>query len=76
MSIDPPYFNTTGGEVIYDLSKKLFFIFMHNGPTNPHWASMVGYGSFSLCVIHKEGMSPSSGDINRLMMIIVPQEKG
>jgi hypothetical protein len=23
---------------------------------------------FSLCVIHKEGLCPSSGDINRLMM--------
>jgi hypothetical protein len=28
----------------------------------------VGYGPFSLCVIHKEGLCPSSGDINRLMM--------
>jgi hypothetical protein len=37
-------------------------------PTNPHWAGVVGYGLFSLCVIHKEGMCPSSGDINRLMM--------
>jgi hypothetical protein len=26
-------------------------------------------GSFSLCVIHKEGLCPSSGDINRLMMM-------
>jgi hypothetical protein len=24
-------------------------------PTNPHWARVVGYGSFSFCVIHKEG---------------------
>jgi hypothetical protein len=23
-------------------------------PTNPHWARMVGYGPFSLYVIHKE----------------------
>jgi hypothetical protein len=38
--------------------------------TNPHWARMVGYGSFSLCVIYKEGLCPSSGDINRLMMMI------
>jgi hypothetical protein len=37
-------------------------------PTNLHWARVVGYGPFSLCVIHKEGLSPSSGDINRLMM--------
>jgi hypothetical protein len=28
-----------------------------------------GYGPFSLCVIYKEGLSPSSGNINRLMMI-------
>jgi hypothetical protein len=38
-------------------------------PTNPHWACMVGYGPFSLCVIHKEGLCPSRGDINGLMMM-------
>jgi hypothetical protein len=38
-------------------------------PTNPHWARVVGYGPFSLWVIHKEGLCPSSGDINRLMMM-------
>jgi hypothetical protein len=38
-------------------------------PTNPHCARVGGYDSFSLCVIHKEGMCPSSGDINRLMMM-------
>jgi hypothetical protein len=38
-------------------------------PTNPHWVRVVGYGPFSLCVIHKEGLCPSSGDINRLMMM-------
>jgi hypothetical protein len=38
-------------------------------PTNPHWARVVGYGPFSLCVIHKEGLCPSSGGINRLMMM-------
>jgi hypothetical protein len=32
----------------------------------------VGYGPFSLCVIHKEGLCPSSGNINRLMMMICP----
>jgi hypothetical protein len=26
---------------------------------------VVGYGPFSLCVIHKEGLCPNSGDINR-----------
>jgi hypothetical protein len=39
-------------------------------PTNPHWAGVVGYGPFSLCVIHKEGLCPSSGDINRLVMMM------
>jgi hypothetical protein len=28
----------------------------------------VGYGPFFLCVIHKEGLCSSSGDINGLMM--------
>jgi hypothetical protein len=28
----------------------------------------VGYSPFSLCVIHKEGQCPGSGEINRLMM--------
>jgi hypothetical protein len=37
-------------------------------PTNPHWAREVGYSPLSLYVIHKEGLYPSSGDINRLMM--------
>jgi hypothetical protein len=37
-------------------------------PTNLHWARVVGYGPFSLCVIHMEGLYLSSGDINRLMM--------
>jgi hypothetical protein len=37
--------------------------------TNPHWARVVGYGPLSLCVTHKEGLCPSSGGINRLMMI-------
>jgi hypothetical protein len=38
-------------------------------PTNPLWVRVVGYGPFSLCVIHKEGLCPNSGDINRLMMM-------
>jgi hypothetical protein len=38
-------------------------------PTN-HWAGVVGYGPFSLRVIHKEGLCRSSGDINRLMMMM------
>jgi hypothetical protein len=39
--------------------------------TNPLWARVVGYGPFSLCVIHNEGLCPSSGDIKRRMMIQV-----
>jgi hypothetical protein len=38
-------------------------------PTNLHWARVVGYNPFSLCVIYKEGLCPSSGNINRLMMM-------
>jgi hypothetical protein len=30
------------------------------------------YGPFSLCVIHKVGLCPSSGNFNRLMMMIKP----
>jgi hypothetical protein len=46
--------------------------------TNPHWALVVGCGVFSLFVIHKEGVCPCSGDIIRLMMMMVisqPQAK-
>jgi hypothetical protein len=39
-------------------------------PTNLHWTRVVGYGLFSLCVLNKEGLCPSSGDINRLMMMV------
>jgi hypothetical protein len=31
---------------------------------NPQWVRVVGYGPFSLCVIHKEGLCPSDGGIN------------
>jgi hypothetical protein len=34
-------------------------------------AWVVGYGPFSLCVIHKEVLCPSNGDINGLMMMII-----
>jgi hypothetical protein len=30
---------------------------------------VVGYGPFSLCVIHKEGLCLSSGGINRLINV-------
>jgi hypothetical protein len=39
-------------------------------PTNPHWARVVRYGPLSMCVIQKESLYPSSGDINRLMMMM------
>jgi hypothetical protein len=32
---------------------------------------VVGYGPFSLSVFHKEGLCPSSGDINRLTMMMM-----
>jgi hypothetical protein len=38
-------------------------------PTNPHWAHVVGFSPFSLCVFHKEGLCFSIGDINRPMMM-------
>jgi hypothetical protein len=42
-------------------------------PTNPHWARVVGYayGPFSLWVIHKEGLCPSNGDINWLLLMMM-----
>jgi hypothetical protein len=36
--------------------------------THKHWAHVVDYGPFSLCVIYKEGLCCSSGHINRLMI--------
>jgi hypothetical protein len=33
----------------------------------PLWTNVVGYGPFFLCVMHKEGLCPNNGDINRLM---------
>jgi hypothetical protein len=39
--------------------------------THPHWARVVGFGPFFLRVIHKEGLCPSSGDINWLMMMMM-----
>jgi hypothetical protein len=32
---------------------------------------VVGYDPFSLCEIHKEGLCPSSGNINRLMLMMI-----
>jgi hypothetical protein len=33
--------------------------FQSLAPTNPHWARVVGYGPFSLCVIHNPPRGPS-----------------
>jgi hypothetical protein len=55
---------TTG--IIY--CRYLSIIIAYVSP-NPHWAHVVGYGPFSLCVINREGQCPSSGDINGLMMM-------
>jgi hypothetical protein len=38
-----------------------------DAPTIPHWARVVSSGPFSLCVIHKEGLGLSSGDISGLI---------
>jgi hypothetical protein len=50
--------------------ESLCFVLCSDSPINPHWARVVGHGSLSLCVLHKEGLCPSDGDINRLMMMI------
>jgi hypothetical protein len=47
------------------------YLYITGASTNPHWARVVGYSPFSLCVIHKEGPSIISGDINRLMMMMM-----
>jgi hypothetical protein len=36
-------------------------------PTKPHWARVVGYGPFSFCMIHKEGLCPAGR--HTMMMI-------
>jgi hypothetical protein len=43
--------------------------------TNPHWARVVGYVPFSLCVIHKEGLFPRIADINKMMTSIIATNK-
>jgi hypothetical protein len=35
----------------------------------PHWARVVGYGPFTLCVIQRKGRAPALGMMSRLMMI-------
>jgi hypothetical protein len=44
-------------------------------PTNLHWVRVVGFGQYSLCVIHKEGLCASSGDIDRLIMMMMTLHK-
>jgi hypothetical protein len=39
-------------------------------PTNPHWAGPRG-GLWPVLLMCKEGLCPSSGDINRLMMMMM-----
>jgi hypothetical protein len=47
-------------------------LYLHSlAPTYPHWACVVGYGSFSLWVIHEEGLCPSNGGIHKLMMMMM-----
>jgi hypothetical protein len=60
------YFELRASEGILSRWSRLYLPFT---PTNPHWTRVVGYGPFSLWVIHKEGLCPSSEDINRLMMM-------
>jgi hypothetical protein len=57
-------------EIQISWNRLYIFRFTMTSPTNPNWARVVGYGPFSLWVIHKEGLCPSSGDINRLMMMM------
>jgi hypothetical protein len=63
---------TESGQRLYFIPyyKAVVFDSVNNFPTNPHWTRVVGYGPFSLWLIHKEGLCRSSGDINRLMMMM------
>jgi hypothetical protein len=56
------------GWVIKNLLSRAGLHLQSLAPTNPHWACVVGYGPFSLCVIYKEGLCSSSGGINGLTM--------
>jgi hypothetical protein len=49
---------------------KIYIEELYSLALSPH-GGLLGYGPFSLRVIHKEGLCPSSGGINRLMMMIV-----
>jgi hypothetical protein len=56
------------------LSRKSRLHLQSSAPTNSHWARVVGYDPFSLCVRrpNKEGLCPSSGDINRFTARLAP----
>jgi hypothetical protein len=45
---------------------------VNQAPTSPPCARVVGYGPFSFSVIHEEGLCPSNGGINMLMMMSQP----
>jgi hypothetical protein len=47
------------------------WLYLQSVPTKPHWARVVDYGPFSLWVIHKEGLCPSSRNINVLMIMMM-----
>jgi hypothetical protein len=72
LSQAPSYF----GRHVEPLVPAAFAVVQHTNtsrtaPNNPHWARVVGFGPFSLCVIHKEGLCLSSGDIKRLMIMMM-----
>jgi hypothetical protein len=50
--------------------KGKWYVYVIVKVTNPHWARVVGYGPYSLCIL-KEGLCPNSGDINILMMMMI-----
>jgi hypothetical protein len=54
--------------VLYNCEYTYFYL--HFLPTDPNWVRVVGYGSFFLCVIHKEGLCPTSEDINMLINVL------
>jgi hypothetical protein len=49
-------------------------LYLQLATINPHWARVVGYGPFSLWVVHKEGLCPSNGYINGLMMMMMRRQ--
>jgi hypothetical protein len=50
--------------------KPLVLHLQYLASTNPHWARVVGYGPFPLCVIHSEGCAPAVGTLICLMMMM------